>query len=92
MHVVVNRSTISLDVLKGIIVGLKIPKGLKNSLLSKLENVLHSLDHHKIKAAIHQLRAFINFVEAQRGKKLSREEAKELMSTARSIIVSLKNM
>jgi hypothetical protein len=92
MHVVVNRSTISLDVLKGIIVGLKIPKGLKNSLLSKLENVLHSLEHHKIKAAIHQLRAFINFVEAQRGKKLSREEAKELMSTARSIIVSLKNM
>jgi fructose-bisphosphate aldolase class 1 len=88
----VNRSAVSLDALIGIIISLKIPKGLKNSLFSKLENVLHSLENYKIKAAIYQLRAFINFVEAQRGKKLSREEAKELMSTARSIIVSLKNM
>jgi hypothetical protein len=92
MLVVVNRSAVSLDALIGIITSLKIPKGLKNSLFSKLENVLHSLENHKIKAAIYQLRAFINFVEAQRGKKLSREEAKELMSNARSIIVSLKNM
>jgi len=92
MHVIVNRSTVSLDVLKGIIVGLKIPKGLKNSLLSKLDDVPRLLEHHRIKVAINKLRAFINFVEAQRGKKLSREQAKELISTARSIIDSLKKM
>jgi hypothetical protein len=92
MLVVVNRSTVSLDSLIGTITGLKIPKGLKNSLLSKLDDVPRLLEHHRINAAINKLRAFINFVEAQRGKKLSREQAKELISTARSIIDSLKKM
>lgn len=92
MLVFVNRSSVSLDSLLGIIAGLQIPKGLKNSLSSKLENIPHFLEHHKSKAVIHQLKAFINFVEAQRGKKLSREQAKELISTARLIIDSLKKI
>ncbi len=90
LHVVVKNPTISLDNLKGIIIGLKIPKGLQNNLLSILENIPHLLKHHKIHAAIYQLKAFIHFVEAQHGKKLPREQAQELIHTARLIIDALK--
>jgi PKD repeat protein len=90
MSVVVKSPTISTDAIRGIIIGLKIPKGLKNSLLSILENIPHLLKHHKIHAAIHQLQAFIHFVEAHSGKTLPRAQAKELIHTTRMIIDTLR--
>jgi hypothetical protein len=91
MHVVVKSpSTNSTDALKGLIASLKIPRGLKNTLLSVLENIPHLLKHHKIHMVIHQLHAFIHFVQAQNSKKLPRDQAKELIQTAQSIIDALK--
>jgi len=90
MTVVVKNPSASTDAIKEIILGLKIPKGLKNNLLSMLENVPHLLKHHKVHAAVHQLRAFIHFVEAQSGRHLPRDQAKVLIQTARSMIDVLR--
>ena len=48
---------------------------LKNRLIKKLNRVLRFLRRGKINAAINKLNAFVNFVEAKRGKKLSEEQA-----------------
>ncbi len=90
MSVVVKSPSTSMDAIKGMIIGLKIPKGLKNNLLSILENVPHLLKHHKVHAVIHQLQAFIHFVEAHSGKNLPRAQAKELIQTTRMVIDTLR--
>lgn len=92
LPVTVNQSSMSIDTLIGIINSLNLKKGLKNSLLSKLDNIPRALDHHRIRAVIHQLRGFIDFVEEQHRNRLSRDQAKLLISTARSIIDSLRMM
>ena len=48
-------------------------QGLEKSLTSKLKNAIKSLENGNIDDAINQLNAFINLVEAQRGKKLTEE-------------------
>jgi hypothetical protein len=63
---------------------------LKNSLLSKVENALKSLDKGRENAAIGQLEAFINQVEAQRGKKISIEAADLLISYAENLISQIE--
>jgi len=90
LSVVVKSPSTSMDAIKGMILGLKIPKGLKNNLLSILENVPHLLKHHKVHAVIHQLQAFIHFVEAHSGKNLPRAQAKELIQTTRMVIDTLR--
>jgi photosystem II stability/assembly factor-like uncharacterized protein len=65
---------------------LNLPKGYENSLVSKLENALKSLEKGNDEAAINQLNAFINAVEAQRSKKLTVEEADALITMALWII------
>ncbi|MFC1509700.1 SBBP repeat-containing protein [Candidatus Omnitrophota bacterium] len=62
--------------------------GLENSLTKKIENVISKLEKEKVQAAVNQLRAFINQVEAQRGKKkgLSDEQADILVSAAEMLI------
>ncbi|MCK5560220.1 MAG: hypothetical protein KAJ51_06485, partial [Thermoplasmata archaeon] len=57
-----------------------------NSLISKLENAQKSLDKGQDNAAVNQLNAFINEVEAQRGKKLTDAQADELIAAAQSIM------
>jgi sugar lactone lactonase YvrE len=57
--------------------------GIKNALTSKLQNALASLARGNGTAAKNQLGAFINQVEAQRGKKLSAEVADCLIEQAR---------
>jgi PKD repeat protein len=90
VSVVVKSPTTSTDAIREIILGLKIPKGLKNHLLSILENIPHLLRHHKLHAVVHQLQAFIHYVEAQYGKSLSRDQAKTLIHTVRSVIDTLR--
>jgi hypothetical protein len=69
---------------------LGLPKGLENSLVSKLEAALASLNRGNKKAAINQLQAFINEVNAQRGKKITEQQATELIADAQQIINSLQ--
>jgi hypothetical protein len=69
--------------------GLDLPEGTENSLTSKLEAAINSLDKGRENAAINQLSAFINQVEAQRGKKITDEQADELIAAAQGIIDSI---
>jgi len=68
---------------------LNLPQGMENSLISKLENAINSLDNGQDNAAINKLNAFINQVEAQRGKKITDEQADELIAEAQRIIDSI---
>jgi hypothetical protein len=63
---------------------------IKNSLASKVENALKSLDKGRENAAIGQLEAFINQGEAQRGKKISDETADLLISYAVNLISQIE--
>lgn len=62
----------------------------KNSLISKVDNALKSLDKEKDNAAINQLQAFINEVNAQRGKKISEEVADMLIAYANNVIARIE--
>lgn len=66
-----------------------LPHGIESSLLSKLEATLTSLEKGNAKAAINKLNAFINEVEAQRGKKITEREADQLIDGANWIIESI---
>ena len=61
-------------------------KGIKNSLVSKLENVIKQLDKGNNNTAINKLNAFINEVNAQSGKKISTSDANLLIAYAEGII------
>lgn len=69
--------------------GLDINSGIKNSLTSKLDEALKSLDKGNIEPAINILEAFINAVEAQRGKALTEAEADGLIAAAIWLLSSL---
>jgi hypothetical protein len=68
---------------------LELEEGLENSLVSKLANILKSIDSGNNNAAIKQLEAFINQVEALRGKKLTEDEADALIAAAQEVIDKL---
>lgn len=73
---------------------LDLEQGIENSLNSKLESALKVLDDFNDNndvAAINSLESFINAVEAQRGKKISEEDADALIEAALDIIELLTN-
>ena len=61
-----------------------------NSLTSKVDNALKSFDKENDEAAINMLGAFVNQVEAQRGKKISEEAADMLIKYANNVIAKIK--
>jgi len=65
---------------------LNLSQTIENSLTSKLENALKSLEKENDGAAINQLNAFINEVEAQSGKKIPSDDAGALIDKAHMII------
>jgi hypothetical protein len=72
-----------------IVEDLNLPMGTENSLKSKIKNIQKSIDAGKIKTAINQLNAFINQVNALRGKKISNADADMLIQYATNLINSL---
>ncbi len=66
-----------------------IESNLQNSLNSKLDNAVDKLESGQVNAAINQLQAFINQVEAQRGKKISEAAADDLIAQTQAIIAQL---
>jgi len=68
---------------------MELPQGIENSLVSKLANALKSLDKGNDGAAINQINAFINQVEAQSEKKIPEEIAGEWINKAHSIIEAI---
>jgi hypothetical protein len=65
---------------------LNLQRGIENSLLSKLNRIIKLLERGQNNVAINQLNAFINEVEALRGKKLTNEQADYLIGEAEKII------
>jgi len=74
------------------VAGTGVAKGLKNSLTAKLENARRVITDDNTRndvAAANILKAFINSVEAQRGKKISSIDAEALATKAQEIIEAL---
>lgn len=72
--------------------GLGLPKGIENSLVTKLENAIGSTKKGQAKAAVNKLEAFINAVEAQQGKKIPKDDADALMDAGLAIVAVLESM
>jgi hypothetical protein len=64
-------------------------KGVADSLLAKLDAGQAAQDRGNTGAAINQLRAFINEVNAQAGKSIATEHAAHLMEHAQNVIAAL---
>jgi len=69
-----------------------IQKGIKNSLVKKLENAISSLEKGNINAAINKMEAFQNEVRAQNGKKIPVELAECWINKAEEIIQALMDL
>jgi len=65
--------------------GFDLPGGIANSLVTKLENAQAALAAGDAAAACELLRAFINETRAQSGKKLTTEQADEMIASAEQI-------
>ena len=65
-----------------------LPKGLRNSLTSKLAAASDAFARGRAETAVNQLGAFINALEAQSGKKISQEDADALIALAQQLIAS----
>jgi len=66
-----------------------LPSGMENSLISKLESAMNSLEKGQENAAVNKLSAFINQVEAQSGKKIDSEVAQQLIDAVEEIKATL---
>lgn len=64
-------------------------RGTENSLVSKLESAIESMDKGNDNAAENKLNALINQVEAKRGKKIPDDEADALIDAAQHIIANI---
>lgn len=69
--------------------GVSIDQQLQNSLLSKVENAQKSADKENICAAVNQLQAFKNEVNAQRDKKISNDAADLVITYVNNVIAGL---
>lgn len=61
------------------------PKGTENSLMAKLQNAFTKLTRSDNAGACNELRAFINEVQAQSGKKISVAQANQMLAAANRI-------
>jgi hypothetical protein len=67
-----------------------VPGDIQNSLVSKLNSALDSLKKKNDTAAVNKLKAFINEVEAQRGKKIPVDVADRWIAFANRIITAVQ--
>lgn len=83
-----------IEELVNIVIGLNLHQGISNALDAKLDTALSALDdmnENNDVAAINSLNAFINSVEAQRGNKITNEDADALIAAAQAIIAELES-
>jgi hypothetical protein len=76
--------------LASVIQSLGLHHGIENSLVQKASNACAKFSEGNTKAAINMLNAFINEVEAQRGKKISEEDAGMLIQFAQNAISQMQ--
>jgi Secretion system C-terminal sorting domain/FIMAH domain len=82
---------LAIEDLESIIFELDLPSGTENSLVKSLVNVIKSLEKGNEASAVNQLESLINKIEAQRGKKLTEEEADNLITEVQKIIDAIEN-
>jgi probable HAF family extracellular repeat protein len=78
-------SIVLIDDLVGLVESFDLPHGLENSLVKKLQNALAALEAGDTVTACGLLGAFINETRAQSGKKLTVEQADEMIDNAEQI-------
>jgi hypothetical protein len=78
-----------IDSLQATVSGLGLPKGTSTALNSSLRDAMDALAAHDTAGACAALQAFLNKVRAQAGKKLTTEQAQELISAASNIRTQL---
>lgn len=71
--------------------GIITSQGVANSLLAKLDAAQSALDRGQTSAAINNLQAFINEVQAQAGKHIDAMHAQHMVMHAQLVIQALKN-
>ena len=71
--------------------GIITSQGVANSLLAKLDAAQSALDRGQTSAAISNLQAFINEVQAQAGKHIDAMHAQHMVMHAQLVIQALKN-
>jgi hypothetical protein len=71
--------------LHDLLAGMGLPDGVANSLVTKLLAVLAAIEEGDAAGACSDLRAFVNEVTAQSGKKLTAEQAAELLAAANAL-------
>ncbi|MBU7013107.1 MAG: thrombospondin type 3 repeat-containing protein [Theionarchaea archaeon] len=72
--------------LASLVKSLELHHGIENSLVKKAENACAKFTEGNVGAAVNILNAFVNEVEAQRGKKISEEDAEMLIQFAENVI------
>ena len=77
---------LNISALKEMVYSYNFPSNFGNSLASKLEAAVQSLEKEKVTPAKNQLGAFINEVNALKGKKIMVRDADRLISSARRIV------
>ena len=80
----------SLQALIQFVATLDLAKGTAQSLRSKLDSALRSLERDQTRAGANKLGAFIHHVEAQRGKKIPIAAADQMISQAEQIISAIE--
>ena len=78
--------TFKIENIKQIIEEMNLPDGISESLIIILDNAIYSFENYQKTAGINQLNAFIYYVEALKGKKLTDEEANTLISEVQWIL------
>jgi len=68
---------------------MELPDGLENSIIKSLKNAKKMLENGEIEDAINKLNALKNHIDAQRGKKISEENANSLIDSINFIIDNL---
>ena len=76
--------------LASIVESLGLHHGIESSLVQKAENACAKFNEGNVEAAVNILNAFINEVEAQRGKKISEKNAEMLIQFAQNSIWLMK--
>ena len=74
------------------VISLNLQNGISNSVDAKLDSVMNAIDDSNEKnnaAAQNAMHAFMNAVEAQRGKKLTDAQATQLIGIAQAIVAAL---
>jgi RHS repeat-associated protein len=77
------------DQVTGYIASGDISSNLQNSLTNKLDNASTKLESGEVNPAVNQLEAFINVIQAQRGKKIKDDAADVLIAQANAVIALL---